>query len=57
MCHYYDKSNVPIMMSLVQLDTNQEGEEYEYTVPSKYCVILCVFTRSEEHTSELQSPC
>ena len=44
MCYHYDKSNVPIMMSLVQLDTNQEEEEYEYTVPSKYCVIFCVFT-------------
>ena len=44
MCHYYDKSNVTIMMTLVQLDTNQEGEESEYTVPSEYCVILCVFT-------------
>ena len=44
MCHYYDKSNFPILMSLVQLDTNKEGEEYEYTVPSEYCVILCVFT-------------
>ena len=44
MCHYYDKSNVTIMMSLVQLDTNLEGEESEYTVPSEYCVILCVFT-------------
>ena len=45
MYHYYDKSNVPIMMSLVQLDTNkEEEEEYEYMVPSKYCVILCVFT-------------
>ena len=44
MYHYYDKSNVPIMMSLVQLDTNKEEEEYEYMVPSKYCVILCVFT-------------
>ena len=28
MCHYYDKSNVTIMMTLVQLDTNQEEEEY-----------------------------
>ena len=44
MCHYYDKSNVTIMMTLVQLDTNQEEEEYAYMVPSKYCVILCVFT-------------
>ena len=44
MYHYYDKSNVPIMMSLVQLDTNKGEEEYEYMVPSKYCVILCVFT-------------
>ena len=43
MCHYYDKSNVTIMMSLVQPDTNQE-EEYAYMVHSKYCVILCGFT-------------
>ena len=28
MCHHYDKSNVTIMMNLVQLDTSQEGEEY-----------------------------
>ena len=45
MCHYYDKSNVIIMTSLVQLDTDQEEEEeYACIVPSKYCVILCVFT-------------
>ena len=44
MCHHYDKSNVTIMMSLVQLDTSQEEEEYAYMVPSKYCVIFCVFT-------------
>ena len=38
MCHYYDKSNVPIMMSLVQLDTNKEEEGYEYILQ-----ILCNF--------------
>ena len=43
MCHYYDKSNVTIMMSLVQLDTSQE-EGYANIVPSKYCVIFYVFS-------------
>ena len=44
MCYHYDKFNVTITISLVHLDTNQEEEEYAHIVPSKYCVILCVFT-------------
>ena len=51
MCHYYDKSNVTIMMSLVQLDTNQEEEEYAYMVPSKYCVFLLIICASTAHFS------
>ena len=43
MCHYYDKSNVTIMMSLEQLHTSQE-EGCANIIPSKYCVIFYVFT-------------
>ena len=44
MCHYYDKSNVTIMMSSMQLDANQEVEEYAYMVPSKLlCNFVCFY--------------